>query len=737
MPRINSAIAILIVLLGFGSTVGCGGGSNTSTVRILGTLSSSGTVSVAYGPSTLTASGGTGPYTWTANNLPTGVAVQGSLTSPSIVIGGTPAATGSFNVQAAVSDSASHSANYNVTVNISAPGALAVSTSSLPTGSVGTAYPSTTLAAISGTPPYTWTEKSGGAPPDGLTFAATGAISGTPTRAGEFGPYVFTVTDHVGATADSPSMTIGIAGAASACGPSPEPRGNEAALTAPFAFLMAGSSGFVDDILIPVSLVASFTPNGTGGVTGGTLDFVAADEVLTFQVVSGSYSYGSDGRGCLSLGLAFTPAAAPHRLSIAGNSNRKHANGRKKAARIPHGSSGVTNAATFSFSLGQNNKSGRIQQFDYNAFDYDFTSQVAAAGNIHIQTPADFSRSKLATHFAFGAAGWFTDSEFLFRAAIAGSTTNSNGTLSNSFADDNINGAPSGELSGGSGSLSEVSSTTGRGEGSYTIQDNGSPLTFNFVYYVLNQNDFLILTTDNPAELGALQLTGRAIASSSSPPVPNGYYMFGASGFDVGLFGSVAAVGTAHLTNSNAVPTATIYQNDAGIVGTKTFTNGSYALEAASGRISLTLVGTQPPIAYETADNSEDDIVAFLVGTDPTTTSGFLMLQSTTAPNFGASTLSGSFALGSTEDINGQTGSIVGIFSFDGANHYTAISDIVDVFHAGLDHDVSASGTTAVNQDGSGSIDESNETIVTNGSYILVIDTGDNFEPLLYVAVKR
>src|SRR4029077_544080 len=125
------------------------------------------------------------------------------------------------------------------------------------------------------------------------------------------------------------------------------------------------------------------------------------------------------------------------------------------------------------------------------------------------------------------------------------------------------------------------------------------------------------------------------------------------------------------------------------------------------------------------------------VGTDPTTTSGFLMLQSTTAPNFGASTLSGSFALGSTEDINGQTGSIVGIFSFDGANHYTAISDIVDVFHAGLDHDVSASGTTAVNQDGSGSIDESNETIVTNGSYILVIDTGDNFEPLLYVAVKR
>src|SRR4029077_19217746 len=125
------------------STVGCGGGSNGSTVRIYRNPSSSGSAGAPFCPSTLTASGGKRTYSWRVNNLPTGVSVQGSLTSPSIVIGGTPTSTGSFNAQVSVSDAASHSANYNVTVNITAPGALAVTTTSLPSGTVGTPYPNT------------------------------------------------------------------------------------------------------------------------------------------------------------------------------------------------------------------------------------------------------------------------------------------------------------------------------------------------------------------------------------------------------------------------------------------------------------------------------------------------------------------------------------------------------------------------------------------------------------------
>jgi O-glycosyl hydrolase len=62
---------------------------------------------------------------------------------------------------------------------------LALTTNSLPTGVVNTAY-STTLTATGGTAPYTWSV-TGGALPAGLTLNATnGVISGTPTNTGTF-----------------------------------------------------------------------------------------------------------------------------------------------------------------------------------------------------------------------------------------------------------------------------------------------------------------------------------------------------------------------------------------------------------------------------------------------------------------------------------------------------------------------------------------------------------------------
>jgi hypothetical protein len=56
---------------------------------------------------------------------------------------------------------------------------LAVATTSLPDGTVGATY-NQTLTASGGQTPYAWTNISGGLPP-GLTLAANGMISGTPT----------------------------------------------------------------------------------------------------------------------------------------------------------------------------------------------------------------------------------------------------------------------------------------------------------------------------------------------------------------------------------------------------------------------------------------------------------------------------------------------------------------------------------------------------------------------------
>ena len=75
----------------------------------------------------------------------------------------------------------------NVTIVVVAP--LAVTTTSLPNGSVGVAY-SQVLAANGGQTPYTWS-LSAGALPAGLALSAGGTISGSPT--GPVGTFSFTV----------------------------------------------------------------------------------------------------------------------------------------------------------------------------------------------------------------------------------------------------------------------------------------------------------------------------------------------------------------------------------------------------------------------------------------------------------------------------------------------------------------------------------------------------------------
>lgn len=81
-------------------------------IVISGTLPN-GQFGVAYNAS-LTATGGTAPYTWSASGLPAG------LTMGDGVISGTPTASGSFTVTVTVTDSTSAvaTASYNVTIDL-------------------------------------------------------------------------------------------------------------------------------------------------------------------------------------------------------------------------------------------------------------------------------------------------------------------------------------------------------------------------------------------------------------------------------------------------------------------------------------------------------------------------------------------------------------------------------------------------------------------------------------------
>ncbi|MBI5076002.1 MAG: putative Ig domain-containing protein, partial [Nitrospirae bacterium] len=94
-------------------------------------------------------------------------------------------------------------------------GPLTITTTSLPGGVVGTAYPATTLTATGGFGPKTWSIVLGGGGigvpsgglPGGLTLSAAGVITGTPTAPGTFN-FTVRVTDSSGSVTKSLSIVV-------------------------------------------------------------------------------------------------------------------------------------------------------------------------------------------------------------------------------------------------------------------------------------------------------------------------------------------------------------------------------------------------------------------------------------------------------------------------------------------------------------------------------------------------
>ena len=182
---------------------------NKPALNITTTSLASGVVGTPYNQP-ITATGGTAPYTWTTQGLPSWASV--TTANGASAISGTPTAAGTSHVTLTVTDSSSPplsttSPSLALTIN---PQSLAIATTSLANGTVGAAY-NQALVATGGTPPYTWT-------PQGLPNWAsvtssngTSTITGTPTAAGT-SHVTLTVTDSsnppLSATSSSLALTI-------------------------------------------------------------------------------------------------------------------------------------------------------------------------------------------------------------------------------------------------------------------------------------------------------------------------------------------------------------------------------------------------------------------------------------------------------------------------------------------------------------------------------------------------
>ena len=158
-------------------------------------------VNAAYSD-TLTATGGTTPYTWSVNagTLPAGITL-----SAAGVLSGTPTVTGSYPFTVNVIDANKGIATASITLVVTA--ALTLTFPAPPSGTTGVAY-TDTFTAAGGTTPYTFSV-SAGTLPAGLTLnASTGVVSGTPATAGT-SSFTVKVTDAKSATATfATSITI-------------------------------------------------------------------------------------------------------------------------------------------------------------------------------------------------------------------------------------------------------------------------------------------------------------------------------------------------------------------------------------------------------------------------------------------------------------------------------------------------------------------------------------------------
>jgi uncharacterized repeat protein (TIGR01451 family) len=179
------------------NTIGCAGSAfftisvECPTITLSPTSLPGGTEFVSYSPQTLTASGGTAPYTFsqTGGSLPAGMTL-----SSNGVLSGTPTSVSStFTVTATDAFGCSGSASYTLSlIDPAPPVTVTVSPPTLPAGVVGQSYNQMITASSSGNGPYNFAV-SGSLPP-GLQTNTVGfsfVLSGVPTAAGSF---TFTLT---------------------------------------------------------------------------------------------------------------------------------------------------------------------------------------------------------------------------------------------------------------------------------------------------------------------------------------------------------------------------------------------------------------------------------------------------------------------------------------------------------------------------------------------------------------
>ncbi len=516
-----------------GLLLACGGGGNTPPVDPLSVTTTSlsqGQTAVAYS-ATLSATGGTAPYSWTVKSgtLPAGLSL-----STGGVIAGTPTGAGAANVTVQVSDSEAMpqtAVSGSLTLAISG-GTLKITSTTAAVGMVGTAY-NFQLQASGGVPPYTWATASGSTLPAGLALSSAGVVSGTPTASGTFTPNI-AVTDETttNTTSEPVSFTINPAGAAL-------PDGS-------YAFQFNGNAAGGD----PVGINGIFEV--VKGIVG--IGFYSENQLnqapATQQTITGgSASIATNGLGQLELSLqsgnvTFALAAPASSLTSGSDS-------------------------------------------DIRIIEFDDTTGTGMRGSGVLKT-ANPTGTLLAIKggYAFAFSGWDIHSQ---PTALAGSfQADGLGNITSGTADMNDNGTASSYTS-----ITGTYTTDPVGSGVLTLK-LAAGLTVTYNYYQVTPTELLVTSGDLSSSTiplvsgSALQQTGPFSNASLA-----GANVIELNGNAVQTSLYIPDIRLGLLTSDGNGKLSAIYDEYKGsLLAPQTFT-ATYAVDPATGRTPITSGGTE------------------------------------------------------------------------------------------------------------------------------------------------
>jgi hypothetical protein len=363
-------------------------------------------------------------------------------------------------------------------------------------------------------------------------------------------------------------------------GPTPQGNFSNASLNGQYAYHLAGTDLNTGAAFREAGV---FTANGNGTITSGNDDFSEGNSGVVPDPISGSYSIANDGTGTMVFNLA-------------------------------NGS--ITLAITMV-------SSSRLQMIEADGF-------ANARGGADRQTASAFSAPPSGT-FAFRL---HTVSTASGSTGGVGVLTVSNGTVASGFEDVNDGGVLNAlTLTGG---LFNPPDNTGRGTGSFT---DSSPATTDFVYYVIDANNFRILSSD-PGILGlghAEKQTGPFNDASLS-----GDYAFGSAGDTNAVLGGSRTVGRFHADGAGNISAGAFDSAQDGVPTLNgSFNTGTYTLVDSTGRTVVTLNSSNGTIVeiFQMVNSSR----GFLLVVDPNKVEDGSM-DAQTVSSFSNSTMNGQFS---------------------------------------------------------------------------------------------